>query len=179
MHYLSSRQGIEPLTLALAGGFLTTGPPRKSLRSVFMRQILVCSGRFSVSPGGFSTLLQTHPSTLGCAFFQWFPHVWFWLSDPSIKSLFGLYIQIPFCNHLEKTWLKKKINSIASIPHEMLLDKNMYSSWLCRMLFLKRGIPLINKLCSFFVPLSVSLLRNLFPELSSAVYSFAVRNSYP
>ena len=99
---LVPQPGIKPLTLAMAGGFLTTGPPRKSLCSVYMWQILVCSGRFSVSPGGFSTLLQTHPSTFLLS------SIWFWLSDPSIKSLFGLYIQIPFCNHLVKPWLQKK-----------------------------------------------------------------------
>ena len=146
-----------------------------------MWQILICSGRFSVSPGEFSTLLQTHPSTLGCAFFQWFPHIWFWLSDHSIKSLLGLYIQIPFCNHLLKPQLqkKKKINYIPSIPHETLLEKNMYLSRHLKLLFLTHDIPLINKMCSFFVPLSVPLLRNHFPELSSVVYSFMVRNSYP
>ena len=58
--------GIEPMTPALAGGFLTTGPPEKSLTDAFDSLMLLTFPLFSLLLGPFfpSHLLRLQGSNL-------------------------------------------------------------------------------------------------------------------
>ena len=54
--------GIEPITPALAGGFLTTGPPRKSTFCVFHLTAAFCPSSFSRDGATSENVCSSLPS---------------------------------------------------------------------------------------------------------------------